>query len=173
MKIGDFVHSYTKGIWQIYRIEKYKSINQLTGKIEKKETAFLKRFVSESYKKSFTEESCDISFVVPLSADEKIKLNSFVEKNKDLFDKFNQYSPKQIDSVLVMHIRMLNSDEIQKVKTIFSDNNNLTYKNINNLIKENNLNREHGYGWTLQFVSENFKMKHGVLIYKFLRILEF
>ena len=88
MKIEDFVHSYTKGIWQIYRIEKYKSINQLTGKIEKKETAFLKRFVSESYKKSFTEESCDISFVVPLSADEKIKLNSFVEKNKDLFDKF-------------------------------------------------------------------------------------
>ena len=41
MKIGDFVHSYTKGIWQIYRIEKYKSINQLTGKIEKKRNSVL------------------------------------------------------------------------------------------------------------------------------------
>ena len=173
MKIGDFVHSYTKGFWQIYRIEKYKSINQQTGKKERIETVFLKRFVSESYKKSFTEECCDISFVVPLSKDEKIELNNFIEENQDLFEKFNQYSPKRIDSVLNMHIRKLNSDETQKVKTIFSEKNKLPYKNIKKLIKENNLNREHGFGWTLQFVSDNFEIKNGVLIYKFSKILEF
>lgn len=35
MKVGDFVHSYTKGIWQIYRIIKYKNINFQNNKQEK------------------------------------------------------------------------------------------------------------------------------------------
>ncbi len=141
MKVGDFVHSYTKGIWQIYRIIKYKNINFQNNKQEKKVTVFLKRFISTSYKKSFSEECCDSSFVYPLSDDEILELNSFIGKNKDLFEQFNNYMPKPIDAILNIKIRKIERVELKQFTELIKQKK-MTYREINKYIVQNNLNRK-------------------------------
>ena len=173
MKVGDFVHSYTKGIWQIYRIINYKTINLQNDKSEKKETVFLKRFISASYKKSFSEECCDPSFVSPLSVEELIKLNNFIENNKDLFEEFNNYMPKPIDAILNIKIRKIEQVELKQFTELLKSRKKMTYREINKYIVQNNLKAEKSYGNTLQFVSNNFEIKNGNLVYQYSRILDF
>ena len=173
MKVGDFVHSYTKGIWQIYRIIKYKNLNFQNDKPEKKVTVFLKRFISASYKKSFSEGCCDPSFVYPLSDNEQLELNHFIEKNTELYEEFNNYMPKPIDAILNIKIRKIEQVELKQFTELLKSRKKMTYREIKKYLVQNNLKAEKSYGYTLQFVSNNYEIKNGILVYQYSRILEF
>ena len=72
LKIGDWVRSYSPGIWRIYRILKdYKHADPLTGKEAFRTTIFSKRFLSKSFKRFFGEQCCDPSFVSKLGSDDQ------------------------------------------------------------------------------------------------------
>jgi hypothetical protein len=55
--VGDWVKTYTAGIWQVYRILDYKCMDSMTGRKAQKRTVFSRRFVSNSFKRSFKEEA--------------------------------------------------------------------------------------------------------------------
>ena len=99
LKVGDWVKSYSSGIWQIYRILDCKRLNPATGDEQDKTTIFSKRFLSNAYKRSFKEECCDPHFVTRLNSDEKSDLNKFISENPKLYETFLAYEPKNIDCV--------------------------------------------------------------------------
>jgi hypothetical protein len=78
-----------------------------TGGESRRETIFSKRFVSNSLKRSFSEECCAPSFVSKLTPRERRSLDDFVENNQPLYQKFQSYKPKPIDAVFNARVRRL------------------------------------------------------------------
>ena len=74
-KVGDWVKCDGAGLWQIYRVFASKCINPMTGEAQDKVTVFLKRFVSNTYKKSFKEACFDPALLVQLRTAEQFELD--------------------------------------------------------------------------------------------------
>ncbi len=174
MKIGDWIKSYSVGIWQIYKILKYKVCDPASGKIEDKVTVFSKRFINKSYKKSFSEECCSPAFVKPLPDEELKLLNAFIKENPLLHEKFKEYVPKELDSIYNAKIKIPEDKNVKKVESLIHKDVLLTDVEINPYLEKLGLttNSKH-YGWTAQFVSKGFSVKDGHLGYGFERILKF
>ena len=104
MEVGDWVKSYSAGIWRIYRIQNINSVNINTNEIEGRTAVFLARFLNKSFKRSFSQEVCDKAFVYPLEKGEQEKLNKFILDNPKLIQAFNSYKPKPLDSIYNVNI---------------------------------------------------------------------
>ena len=171
-KIGDWVRSYSAGIWQIYRILDYKCKDPVTGKVVEKTTIFSKRFVSDSFKRSFKEECCDPAFVYLLELDKKKELDAFIESNSGLYQKFIDHEPKQIDCIYNARIGISPHRDSQIIADKLKDLGPIKDIEINPKLNELGFNTKAMPSWTVQFVSSGFECLGGYLSFQFLRVLE-
>ncbi len=83
VKMGDWVRSYNKGIWRVYRIEEIEELDPVSGQLRSRSSIFSSRFVNDSFKRSFSSENCHPTFVSKLCNEELERLNVFIsEKTK-------------------------------------------------------------------------------------------
>lgn len=181
VKIGDWVRSYSSGIWQVYRIvENLEEFDSISKSVEKRSLVFCKRFLNNSFKRSFGSESCHPDFVYGLEKADHEKLLSIINDNPDLFSKFQKYKPKPIDAIYNLSFCVDANSKVSDYQGIFDESEPLDVFEIRAKAESNNLklrsvpdltNEE--VRWTLQFCSEDHKIVNNRLIYKFTRVLEF
>ncbi len=171
-KIGDWVRSYSNGIWQIYRILDYKCKDPVTDREVEKTTIFSKRFVSDSFKRSFKEECCDPAFVHLLVQADKLKLDTFIDRNPDLYQKFIDYEAKIIDCIFNARIGVPEHRDSQMIADKLKSLGPIKDIEINPKLHGLGFNTKAMPSWTVQFVSNGFECVDGYLSFQFLRVLE-
>lgn len=171
LNVGDWALSYSSGIWQIYRILTYKCRDPLTGNEKEKTTIFLKRFINKSFKRSFSEECCDPSFVKKLSSEELQTLNDFIGKNNELYTKFINYIPKEIDCIYNARIGIQTGKTAQEIESMIQKNLLISDFEISPLLEDLGFNTKEFPYWTVQFVSHDHQCKDGYLVFRFKRLL--
>ena len=99
IKIGDWVRSYSAGVWQVYRIVEghYETRASLDEPkvISPIRTLFSSRICSNKWKKSFSNECCSSGHVTKLTQEDQAQLEKFLSKNKVLTS-FQDFKPKPI-----------------------------------------------------------------------------
>ena len=98
IEIGDWVKSYSKGI---YRVEKifdrfYDESSPLIpekNKIGDQENSIVlsKRFLNSKFKKSISYENCDESFISQLTVKEQMELNKVISEKPKLVSELDEY----------------------------------------------------------------------------------
>jgi hypothetical protein len=170
---GDWVRSYTSGIWQIYRILRYIGKDPATGSKQEKTTVFSKRFVLNSLKRSFTEECCHPDFVENLDEEAARELSGFVEGNPALYAKFCEYEPKSIDSIYNARIDVQEGTSTSDIEKILATDRLFNVFEIEHYLQEAGLHTKESPSWTAQFVSANHECEDGYLVYRFSCVLDF
>ncbi|WP_445356226.1 hypothetical protein ACJJI5_10500 [Microbulbifer sp. EKSA008] len=84
LKIGDWVRTIKAGLWQIYRIDEFNCINPMTEKVEDKTLVFIKRFINDSGKRSFTQDVYSPEVIFQLSSEELNELEEFISEHQDI-----------------------------------------------------------------------------------------
>jgi hypothetical protein len=171
--VGDWVHSHESGIWQIYRVLHYKHKDPVTKLEQQKASIFSKRFLPNSFKRSFKAESCDPSFVRKLDEKTFKKLNEFIEENDKLYELFVQYKPEPIDSIYNAGICIPEGKSIKDVQPDLSNTRSVNVFEIDEYLQSLGFETEGLLYWTAQFVSENHICEDGYLVYRFERVLDF
>lgn len=176
MKVGDWVNSYSKGIWQILRIDEVES------EFEEHATqtiVHLKRFLNSSYKKSFSAESCSDYFLSELNESEVEKVNDIIKLNNKWYEDFLNYQ-KFVDSIYNLSLYISDSTEREIFKKSVEEkcknvNDGLSKKNINQLLLSELENNKKSTirNFTAQFISINSEVKDRQLIYREVRFLDF
>jgi hypothetical protein len=173
LTIGDWVRSYSAGIWRIYDILTYKCLNPVTNREQSKTTVFLKRFVGNNFKKAFTEECCDPSFVKPLSVKDSKSLTGFIEKNSALFEEFSDYNPQRLDCIYNAGIMVPRGLSAKEIELKIPKDKALRDLDIDAFLRKIGLNTKGYPQWTAQFVSKGFETEKGYLMFRFDKILKF
>ena len=100
IEVGDWVHSYSAGIWQVYRIveEHYETRASLSDEkiLRANKMVFSSRVCNNKWKKSFTNECFSQAHISKLAEDELARLEEFLSQNK-MLSKFQKYKPKPIN----------------------------------------------------------------------------
>ncbi|MBG6186709.1 hypothetical protein [Flavobacterium sp. CAN_S2] len=123
IKIGDWVNSYSKGIFRVERIvqEYYDESNRTIlgenkiGDKFKNRTIISKKFLNSKMKKSISYENCSESCITFLSKEIEIELNQIIEQNPKLLIEFNQYAIPEIIGVYNSQLQIETAEELQKV----------------------------------------------------------
>ncbi len=168
---GDWVRSYGSGIWQIYRILRYIGKDPATGSKQEITTVFSKRFVLDSFKRSFTEDCCHPGFVEKLDKQAAKELSDFIEANPSLYAKFCKYEPKSIDHIYNARIGIQEGSSTSDIEKILSTNRVFNELEIEHYLRDSGLDTKEPAFWTAQFVSANHQCEHGYLVYRFSRVL--
>ncbi len=173
LQVGDWVTSYSKGIWQIYRILYLKGIDPATGRPCDQVSVFSKRFLSSSMKRSFSEESCHPTFVKKLDAEAVASLDLFIQDNQALYRKFVEYKPKPLDAIFNARFGIPRNKTADEVAALIPKDTILRQGQIQTLLESLGLNTKGMPSWTAQFVSSDHTCVDGYLAYRFNRILSF
>ncbi|XOV78937.1 MAG: hypothetical protein ACFHVJ_18745 [Aestuariibacter sp.] len=144
-----------------------------TKKYKSRTVMFLSRFISDSFKRSFSTDSCDSSFVYHLDTSEKKQLDTFIENNPDLLKKFNSYKPKALDAIYNENVNIPTSNNSEELNNELSSFQNLTLEQIYNRLLETQIGSWNAKGLTAQFVSKNHETHEGKLKFSFSKILTF
>ncbi|WP_016957993.1 hypothetical protein [Catenovulum agarivorans] len=173
VKVGDWVRSYGSGIWRVYRILELNDFDIPSQSYKPKTIVFSSRFVNDSYKRSFSTESCDSSFVYRLEPNEQNNLNSFIVNNSELVAKFDAYKPKSVDSIYNANVNIPASKSQAELEEILSTFQKLNLEELYRLLLESKIGSSGEKGWTAQFTSKNHECSEGKLVYSFAKILAF
>jgi len=167
VKPGDWISSYSPGMWQVYRVlEGYKTRDPVTGLEVTKTTVFSKRFVSATLKRAFKEECCDLEHVKNLTGKPLRQLNALIAENHELFDQFNAYQPKSIDDIYNARISNPAMLSRRQLEALMPQDQPLSLFEITRLLEDLGLAADAG-SLTAQFVSPNFECVGGRLLYRF------
>jgi len=173
IKIGDWVRSYGSGIWRVHRTLELNDFDIQSQSYKPRTIVFSSRFVNDSYKRSFSTESCDSAFVYHLDPDEKEELESFIDNNPELVAKFDAYKPKSIDAIYNANVNIPASGNTTDLEETLSTFQELNLEQLYNLLIESKIGSIGAKGWTAQFVSNNHECCKGKLLYRFSRVLAF
>ncbi len=173
LNIGDWVESYSPGIWQIYKNIKHKSNIMPSRRPKEMVIVFSKRFLTESFQYSVTEESCNSDLIVKLDNEKISKLNKFISENKALYDEFQQYQPRPIGVVYNARIAIPDNMSTTEVENMISKDRFFTDKDISPYLEELGFNTKKMPSWTIQFFCDDHECINDHLAYKFHRVLEF
>src|SRR6187399_3075217 len=103
LSLGDWVRSYSKGLWQIDRIihEQYAIRYSLSEpkRLYDGPQVFVRRLVNDKWKVTCARESVHYSFVKKIGAADAKKLAAFIAQNPVAFKRFQEYQ-KPLDCVL-------------------------------------------------------------------------
>lgn len=122
-KIGDWVYSYSKGIFRIEKIideyfdESEKSIlgdNKIGDKKEYR-TIISKRFLNSNFKKSISYESCSEFYISKINDKDLIQLNEIIEKNQKYLIELDNYEIPTQTSIYNMELDIEKDDDLKKV----------------------------------------------------------
>lgn len=176
MKVGNWVYSYTKGIWQITRIDEIESIFPDNST---EITVHCKRFLNSSYKKSITSESCAPDYIKQLSKKEVEKVNDIIKSKPNWYKEFQDF---QDSTSSILNLTFYASDKKQREnlknaigKKCSTINEGLTDTQILKILKrELEINSQSSIrNFTAQFISENSEVRNKKLLYKKLEFCDF
>lgn len=171
VKEGDWVTSYSSGIWQVYRVLRFKEFDPVTGLEQERARIFSKRFLLKSFKRSFKEECCDPFFVELLDQNTRAKLESFIKTNEALYRKFLEFSPKPIHCIYNARIIVAAGQTPEKIERLIPRGNALRQNEIKPLLESLGIAAKVLPSWTAQFVSRDHACQDGYLMYEFSRVL--
>lgn len=170
MEVGDWVNSYSAGIWRIYRIQNVKSVNIHTKECENRTAVFSARFLNSSFKRSFSQEVCNKAFVYPLENAEQEKLNQFILENPKLMEAFNSYKPKPLDSIYNANIVIPDTTTKEELEKMLISLGPKTHYEIYRYLLNSGIGLGGAKGLNAQFVCPNHKAnQNGELLYEFSR----
>jgi hypothetical protein len=183
IKVGDWVRAYSKGIWQVYRIDSgvYDPIFSSKSIPKKRDdkSVYVKRLVNDKWKRSLATESCSDFYVSKISPQELSEVKKFISDNPKIFVDFEKYT-SPIDSCLNIPFYVSNPEQRtefnDKVKNIFENiiSSGLSNPEIIDLIEKNKLDKythDSIRNSTIQFTSKDSETAHGHLIYRAFRTL--
>jgi len=173
LKIGDWVRSYGSGIWRINRILELNDFDIPSQSYKPRTAIFSSRFVNDSFKRSFSTESCDSAFVSHLEPEEKEKLDSYIKQNQYLLSKFDAYKPKSIDAIYNANVNIPASRNQSELEENLAEFKSLNIEQLYSKLLSSGLGSSGSKGWTAQFVSKNHCSVGGKLVYSFSKVLAF
>ena len=126
LKPGDWVNSYSKGIYRIERFvdgyfdESDSGIpkENKIGDKHPQRTVVLKRFLNSKFKKSISYESCSEYFISPLTAAQKENLTTVIKENPSYIEDLDTYSIPQIVAVYNMPLQIDNTADLKKMEEL-------------------------------------------------------
>ena len=143
IKIGDWVNSYSKGIYRVERImDKYydESSPVLDGnKIGDKykdRTILSKRLLNSKFKKSLDYESCSECFIKPLDKEQFVELEKVLAQKPTLLAELNDYKIPKLVSIYNSELKIDHENDLQIVLQLIEfTKNGRTFIEIQNEMK--------------------------------------
>ena len=125
IEIGDWVNSYSKGIYRVEKIFK-RFYDESTPLIpenckigdQQKNIVLSKRFLNSKFKKSLSYESCDESFISHLTKKELMELNKIISEKPQLVAELNEYEIPTLTTVYNSDLQIENETDLQKVNEL-------------------------------------------------------
>jgi hypothetical protein len=126
IKVGQWVNSYSKGIYRIERIldryyDEFDPIIDPKKKVGDKyddRIVITKRLLNSKFKKSISYESCSEFFIVPLGKEQEEGLQETLKQNPDWLTELNDYLIPDINSIYNWSVQLDSSTEKIKVNEI-------------------------------------------------------
>lgn len=172
IKPGDWVMSYSPGIWQVYRVLQYTARDPATDKDIDQTMVFSKRFISRSGKVSFGEECCALSLVAPLEPEVLRELKSLIANDPGTFERFERYEPKDISVIYNARITVPKGMTAEALERLIPREKLLRDREIEALLRKIGVWDISGFA-TAQFESTNFTCRDERLVYTFKRIVTY
>jgi len=125
LKVGDWVNSYSKGIYRIENIieqfydESYPAIgeNKIGNRI-KDRIILSKRFLNSKFKKSISYESCSEFYISKLNENQQLELQKVIEKNPNLIMKLEEYEIPTRKTIYNMDLKIEKETDLSKVNEL-------------------------------------------------------
>ncbi len=125
LQVGNWVNSYSKGIYRIEIIveqfydESYPALgeNKIGDRI-KDRIIVTKRFLNLKFNKSFGYESCSEIFVSKLNNGQYAELQKVIEQNPKLLEEFNEYEIPTRETIYNMELQINNASDLKKVNRL-------------------------------------------------------
>ena len=173
IEIGAWVRTHRTGIWKVYRVLVVKHLNPFTGDEAQHSTIFVKRFLSDSFRKSFTEDCCHSSLIFPLEKNDTYKLDEFISNHEKIYSQFEQYQPKPINSVYNARITIPHNQTVAQVQNKLSTECTFHEYQIEPYLRGQGFLTDQYPQWTIQFVCHDHQCENGALQYKFERVMKY
>jgi hypothetical protein len=110
VKVGDWVRSYSVGIWRVWRV--LSGFNELRFSLDAPKSPssrtliFSHRLVNTSWKRSFSMECAEASLVSWISPDEESRVQQLLESNTPLKKAFEKYRAENSTLDLVVNVSL-------------------------------------------------------------------
>lgn len=122
IKVGDWVNSYSKGIYRIENIinqfydESYPLLgeNKIGDRI-KERIIVSKRFLNSKFKKSISYESCSELFISKLDKNQYSELQKVIEQKPSLLEELNEYEIPTRQTIYNMPLQIDNESDLKKI----------------------------------------------------------
>ena len=173
VKVGDWVTSYSSGIWRVYRVLENVVVANSSGGTKTISLIFSNRFLSSSYKPLFKSECCAPSFVEKLNSEETSKLNDYISKNPEQFERFDKKEPKIVNAYTDAFFTKPSNKTIEEINNYFELKQKIKASDIHKVMEQFNLTWKGNPGWRVEFISENHEVLERELVYTFNKVLEF
>jgi len=114
---GDWVHLFSPGIWQVYRVlpigrEMRFSLSDRRRKLHR-EVVFARRLVNADWRRSFKTSCCEQSLVRPLSPADQKRLQRLLRDDVELRAGFERYAPRPLPLIVNLSMRVPNVDRLK------------------------------------------------------------
>ena len=110
VKAGDWVRSYSMGIWRVWRV--LSGFNELRFSLDAPKSqssrtlVFSHRLVNTSWKKSFSRECAEASLVRRISPEEESRIQELLESHTPLKKAFDKYRAENTTLDLVVNLSL-------------------------------------------------------------------
>jgi hypothetical protein len=150
IKIGDWVTSYSKGIYRVERIiTQYYDELDIVDEEDKKigdeypdKFVVSKRFLNSSFKKSLGYDSCSAFFIEPLDKIKLKTLNETIKKNPNWLADLDNYQIPPIQSIYNMDLKLKTKDDVKLIKEFMSFiKEGRTYKELKKEMRKRHLEK--------------------------------
>jgi len=126
LKVGDWVNSYSKGIYRIEKIiDRYFDESDIEAnegkKIGKKYDERIivsKRLLNSKLKKSISYESCSEYFISLLTKEQYSQLQNILSQKPELLNELDKYTIPAIETIFNMPLKINNKKELAQVNLL-------------------------------------------------------
>ena len=121
VQVGDWVQSYSPGIWQVVRV--------LAGFWElryhlrdrkrrsRRTVVFVKRIVDARWQKAFMAESCDIAHVRRLADPHREQLRNLLASDPGMLTEFDAYPLADLDFLMALTLKLPESQALEQFES--------------------------------------------------------
>ena len=125
LKVGEWVNSYSKGIYRIENIieqfydESYPMLgeNKIGDRI-KDRIIVTKRLLNSGFKKSISHESCSEFFISKLDVNQHSKLEKIIDENPELIEELDKYNIPTRETIYNTDLQIEKSTDLKKVNEL-------------------------------------------------------
>ena len=183
MTSGNWINSYSPGIWLVHRVvpighEMRFSLTDRRKK-SKRVMVFSRRIVDDKWHPAFKTECCEQSLVALLAADDKERLDHLLNQNVELKAAFGRYAPEPCPFFVNLSMRIPNfgmlesfcSDILTKSMAL-----GLCMEEVLKLLESAGLSQfiaKYPINATLQMVGRDHEIQNGEFLFHDFHVLPF